>query len=620
MTTTTLTSVQHSLDNMATNDKQDKNIARFASLVSKIEPLYKAHHKEGEIETMKKMLQKASINSVSVLICGEFKRGKSSFINAFLGEDVCPIDAGIATSVVSVIKYGLQKKVTRFFGDIKNLKSEEVAFDEIEKFAKGSNLEVDNTIMLIIELPSDKLKEGLVLMDTPGVGGLDPRHLFLTLYVMPKADVTFFVADAGEPLSSTELDFYKDKILQYAPSAKIILNKSDLKTKEELAQLITDTKLKISSHCAIAQEEIDIIPVSSMHWSMFNKSKSEKMKTSSNCEAVSSSLQEVVPSFKLEILNNLKSFMIGSLNGLIENLSFQLNQIEDPSEEAQQEYKDKLLELKAMKDDLANPASATRKKISKVIHSTQSNVINELTRQSILFSTDCLDQLLKRPEAKGERGGDWVLSQLNLGLESIATEVDQRILLGFAEVNDILGENIDVTSEGFSERISADLTPAEKDLASRVCGFARNALPGSGIAMAAGYALSLFAGPVVVGLGMLGAAVGYVYKTNKDQNVQSRIYELRSKLAPQITIVMNDLKAYVQQRFEAFNEVLIESFESMTTEVVNEMQEIMGNLKAIDDDKKAAAKLKEQVQEQLNFVTAYKKQVDLLLTNPFEKK
>ena len=218
---------------------KDKNIIRFNALVSKIDPLYKAQHKEGDIETMKKLLQKASINEVSVLICGEFKRGKSSFINAFLGEGICPADPGIATSVVSIIRYGTERKVTRFYGDIKNLKSEVVPFDKIEKYAKGTSLEVDNTIMLIIELPSDKLKNGLVLMDTPGVGGLDPRHLFLTLYVMPKADVTFFVVDAGEPLSSTELDFYKDKILQYAPSAKIVLNKSDLKSKEELEQLIS---------------------------------------------------------------------------------------------------------------------------------------------------------------------------------------------------------------------------------------------------------------------------------------------------------------------------------------------------------------------------------------------
>lgn len=599
--------------------KEDKNITRFSTLISKLEPLYASHHKEGDIESMKKMLQKASGSSVSTLICGEFKRGKSSFINAFLGEDICPTDAGIATSVVSIIKYGNTRKVSRIYGDVKNLQTEIIPFEDIEKYAKGSALEVDNTIMLVIELPSAKLKDGLVLMDTPGVGGLDPRHLFLTLYVMPKADVTFFVVDAGEPLSSTELDFFKDKILKYSPSAKIILNKSDLKTKEELQTLIADIRNKVSSHCSIQEESIEIIPVSSAHWKMFNKSQSEKMKASSNCETVNQTLVEIVPSYKKTVLNGLKSLMLSSLSSLEETLNYQLSQIEDPNPDAQAEYKTKLLELKALKDDLANPASPTRKKINKIIHSTQSNVINELTRQSILFSTECLEQLLKRPEAKDENGGVWVLNQLNLGLESIATEVDQRILLGFTEVNELLGENIAINDEGFTERISVDLTPAEKDIASRACGFARNALPGMGIATLSGLALSLFCGPVIVGLGALAAATGYVYKSNKDQNVQSRLYEMRSKLAPQITIVMNDLKAYVQQRFEAFNESLVENFEAMTTNIVSEMQEVMNELKSIDDDNKAAAKLKEQVQEQLNYVAAHKKQVELLLTNPFEK-
>ena len=598
----------------------DNNIKRFATLVSKISPLYAAQHKDGDLETMKRFLQKASVNNVSVLICGEFKRGKSSFINAFLGENICPTDPGIATSVVSVIRYGKEKKVRRLFGDVKNLKSEDIPFEDIEKYAKGSSVEVDNTILLIIELPAEQLKDGLVLMDTPGVGGLDPRHLFLTLYVMPKSDVTFFVIDAGEPLSSTELEFFKEKVLHYSPSAKIILNKSDLKSREELSRLVDDTKKKISEYCAIEASNVNVIPISSTHWAMYNKTKSEKMKLSSNCESVNNTLSCIVPTYKISILKELKNFIQSSLNSLVEKYEYQLSQIESPNPETQQAYKERLLELKNMKEDLANPTSVTRKKIAKVIHTTQSNVINELTRQSILFSTDCLEQLLKRPEAKADDGGDWVLSQLNIALESIAAEVDQRILLGFSQVNEILGENVEVIEEGFTERISVDLTPVEKDMASRACGFARNALPSTGIAMMTGAALSLFCGPVLVGLGALGAAVGYVYKTNKDQNVHSRIYEMKSKLAPQIAIVMNDLKVYVQQRFESFNESLIESISSMTTELIAEMQQVMNGLKSVEEDSQSIIKFKEQILAQMNFVISHRKQVDLLLTNPFEIK
>ena len=384
------------------NIQINDNIVRFNALLKKVTPVLKNHHKESDIEQLLKMMEKVSSNSISALVCGEFKRGKSSFINAFLGEDLCPTDAGIATSVVSIIKYGKERKVTRFYGDINNLQSEEVPFDAIEKYAKGTSLEVDNTTMLIIELPSSKLEGGLSIIDTPGVGGLDPRHLFLTLYVLPKADVTFFVVDAGEPLSSTELDFYKDKIVPYSKSCKIILNKSDLKTKDELEQIIMDIKNKISLHCGIDEQNIDVVPVSSAHWNMYNKSKSEKMKISSNCETVNSILENIVPEYKKLILEGIKQRLIASLSNIKEMLSYQFAQLQEPDEEEQELFKNRLIELKQMKDSVLNPSSEIRKKITHIIKNSQTKVINELTKQSILFSTECLDSILKRPEAKGK--------------------------------------------------------------------------------------------------------------------------------------------------------------------------------------------------------------------------
>ena len=530
-------------------DKQIKdNIIRFNVIIKRITPLLKNHHKESDIEQLSKMMAAVSSDSVSALVCGEFKRGKSSFINAFLGEDLCPTDAGIATSVVSIIKYGKERKVIRLYGDINNLQSEEIPFDAIEKYAKGTSLEVDNTTMLLIELPSAKLESGLSLIDTPGVGGLDPRHLFLTLYVLPKADVTFFVVDAGEPLSSTELDFYKDKIIPYSRSCKIILNKSDLKTKEELEQIIVDIKNKISRYCGIDKQSVDVIPVSSAHWNMYNKSKSEKMKISSNCEAVNSTIENSVPEYKRIILEGIKQRVIASLSNIKEMLSYQISQLKEPDKDEQELFKNRLIELKQMKDNILNPSSEIRKNIYHIIKNSQTKVINELTKQSILFSTECLDSILKRPEAKGDNGGRWVLQQINLGLESLAAEVDLRIESGFNEVNELLGEEIQISEGGFTERINVDLTPAERSVADKACNMTRQALPGLGVAGLAAGVLSIFCGPLVYGLGGLAAAAAYVYKSGKDANAANRVYELKTKLGPQITIAMNDLKTYVQQR------------------------------------------------------------------------
>lgn len=65
------------------NKQINDNIVRFNALLKKVTPVLKNHHKESDIEQLSKMMGKVSSDSISALVCGEFKRGKSSFINAF---------------------------------------------------------------------------------------------------------------------------------------------------------------------------------------------------------------------------------------------------------------------------------------------------------------------------------------------------------------------------------------------------------------------------------------------------------------------------------------------------------------------------------------------------------
>lgn len=597
---------------------KDNNIVRLEAILKKTEPLLRSHHKESDIEGIQRLLNIASSDNVSILVCGEFKRGKSSFINAFLNEEVCPTDAGIATSVVSIIRYGERRKVTRFYGETKNLQSEEIIFEDIEKYGKGTSLEIDNTIMLSIELPSEKLKGGLVLMDSPGVGGLDPRHLFLTLYVLPKANVTFFVIDAGEPLTTTELDFYKTKILAYSKNPTVILNKSDLKMKEELTELIEDTKVKIAKYCETEKDTVYVIPVSSIHWAMFNRSHSEKMKQSSNCELVAKSIASVIPQYRLSILKDAKEMLLAAFSSVREMESYQLGQLTHPDEAEQEEFKARLIELKEMKDSITNPNSKQRKSMSKILRESQYKVINELTRQSVLFSTEVLNSLVERIEARGDNGGEWVLNQINLGLETLAGDVDLRIQAGFNEVMTVLGEQIEVGEGEFQNRINVDLT-STRGIADKTCSFVRSALPAGGIALGGATLLSLVAAPLVAVIGGIAGAAAYVYKTNRDTNRVNRIYEIKNRLSPQITIAMNDLKAYVQQRYDEFNEVLVENIGRMASEVVSDMQDVIQVLQDFENDKKEVAKKKELLENTILFIDTHIKQTQLLLANPFTK-
>ena len=82
---------------------------------------------------------------------------------------------------------------------------------------------------------------------------------------------------------------------------------------------------------------------------------------------------------------------------------------------------------------------------------------------------------------------------------------------------------------------------------------------------------------------------------------------------------MNDLKTYVQQRYDEFNDALVESIERMTNEIVTEMQDVVDAIKSIENDKKETAKQLEALEGQVQFVETHLKQTELLLTNPFEK-
>ena len=96
--------------------------------------------------------------------------------------------------------------------------------------------------MLEIKIPNERLKEGLTIIDTPGVGSLDPRHLFLTLYALPKADIIYFITDADEPMQNTELNFYQNRIASTGKLNRILVNKSDNKRRCEVETIIDDVK------------------------------------------------------------------------------------------------------------------------------------------------------------------------------------------------------------------------------------------------------------------------------------------------------------------------------------------------------------------------------------------
>ena len=148
-----------------------------------------------------------------VVVMGECKKGKSSFINALLGvKELSPVDSDIATSTVYKICYGPEIAYRVFFTDLKKepitIKKEEVAKYGTENGNPGNKEDVD---FIQVTCPSPLLKAGLVIIDTPGLGGLFKKHKLVTYQYVPKSDAVFLVTDSiGGTIGELETDLIAD--------------------------------------------------------------------------------------------------------------------------------------------------------------------------------------------------------------------------------------------------------------------------------------------------------------------------------------------------------------------------------------------------------------------------
>ena len=149
------------------------------------------------------------------LVVGEFKQGKSSLINALLGTDVCPVDDDVATAVPTMLRWAetptavITRNPPADATAAALSTSEIVPIDQVPSYVSeagnpGNERQVES---VEIGLPSDLLRSGLVLVDTPGVGGLGSTHSAITIGVLPMADAVLFVSDAAQEFSGPELEF-----------------------------------------------------------------------------------------------------------------------------------------------------------------------------------------------------------------------------------------------------------------------------------------------------------------------------------------------------------------------------------------------------------------------------
>lgn len=170
-----------------------------------------------------------------VFVIGEFKQGKSSLVNALLNAPVCPVDDDIATAVPTAVGFGDPPSAAVLLdpgGDPadpdRHPIREEIPVDQVAGHVTEAADPTGQRPVSSVEvmLPRKLLTDGLVIVDTPGVGGLGSAHGAATIGALPMADAVIFVSDASQEFTGPELDFLTTA-RRMCPNVVCVLTKTD---------------------------------------------------------------------------------------------------------------------------------------------------------------------------------------------------------------------------------------------------------------------------------------------------------------------------------------------------------------------------------------------------------
>lgn len=243
-----------------------------------------------QIERLEAARERLVRGQFLVLVCGEFKRGKSSLINALLEEPgLFPVDHKVATNLITTIAYAPEERVVVHLGD--DGETQAIGRDEIADFVTEERNPGNRRRARLVEVfsPNDRLAGGIVLVDTPGVGSINLEHAQVTYGLLPNADALVFVCDAVETLSVKELDFLADAT-RYCDTLVTVVTKID--KVPDPAIVVEDVANKIAERLGRSADDLVVVAVSSERKRLGLEEEDRELLAESNFAALEAELWE----------------------------------------------------------------------------------------------------------------------------------------------------------------------------------------------------------------------------------------------------------------------------------------------------------------------------------------
>jgi GTP-binding protein EngB required for normal cell division len=172
---------------------------------------------------------------LDVAVLGQFKSGKSSLLNAVLGETVFPVGAVPVTAVITRAAAGPERvvKVTYQDGSV-----EEVALSRLAEFVTEAGNPGNRRRVVVVDVFTPAMGDlpGVRLVDTPGLGSVLAHNTEATRAWMPNVAVALVTVSAERPLSDEDRRLVSEA-RQTAPRVTVVLTKVDLLAEADLEEV-----------------------------------------------------------------------------------------------------------------------------------------------------------------------------------------------------------------------------------------------------------------------------------------------------------------------------------------------------------------------------------------------
>lgn len=175
-----------------------------------------------------------------VACVGQFKRGKSTLLNALTGRALLPVGVVPVTALITIVRYGPETRAVVHFEDGHHAAIEPATLADYVAEDRNPHNEKRVTIVEVYT-PSDLLSSGMCFVDTPGLGSIFRKNTETTRAFVPHIDAALVVLGADPPIAGEEAAIVEE-IARDAPHILFVLNKADRLTEGDVGEAATFTR------------------------------------------------------------------------------------------------------------------------------------------------------------------------------------------------------------------------------------------------------------------------------------------------------------------------------------------------------------------------------------------